>query len=435
MKKKICLTGISLVLFFIISISNSQAQTDVDISGDWHGFIKVPMSKDYLGEFHFIQQGSTLTGDLKSITANGRDSSDMEFQGTVLNGRLHFRGTHFIYKTLMLGCLSIIDLDYSKENDEEKLTGKWHGDWSLSTCPAAWSGKIDLNKVQGSKLTMENRSVASAENVSPSVETTGQQGQLETVQKTDTNGEALIQALSKRKYFALIIGIDNYSDKKIPHLDNPVHDATDLKNVLTTDYTFDPANIMFLVNPTRTQIIDAFDKLSREITDEDQLLVFYAGHGVWDDQLNQGYWLPSDASLNSKAQWLSNGTIRDYIGGIKSKHTLLVTDACFSGSIFKERGVSFVNSKAILEMYKLPSRKAMTSGAMKTVPDKSVFVKYLIKDLSNNDQPLLSAEQLFQTFKVAVINNSPDGQVPQFGPIAEAGDEGGDFIFLKKGSK
>ena len=74
----------------------------------------------------------------------------------------------------------------------------------------------------------------------------------------------------------------------------------------------------------------------------------------------------------------------------------------------------------------------MTSGALKSVPDKSVFVKYLVKDLINNDQPLLSAEQLFQTFKVAVINNSPDGQVPQFGPIAEAGDEGGDFIFLRK---
>lgn len=86
----------------------------------------------------------------------------------------------------------------------------------------------------------------------------------------------------------------------------------------------------------------------------------------------------------------------------------------------------------MLEMYKLPSRKAMTSGALKTVPDKSVFITYLTKNLVNNNQPLLSAEELFQTFKIAVINNSANGQVPQYGPIGQAGDEGGDFIFLRR---
>ena len=83
-------------------------------------------------------------------------------------------------------------------------------------------------------------------------------------------------------------------------------------------------------------------------------------------------------------------------------------------------------------MYKLPSRKAMTSGALKTVPDKSVFIEYLIKALKSNDQPLISADQLFTTFKYNVINNSPNGQVPQYGVISQADDEGGDFIFLKK---
>jgi len=32
----------------------------------------------------------------------------------------------------------------------------------------------------------------------------------------------------------------------------------------------------------------------------------------------------------------------------------------------------------------------------------------------------------------AVINNSPNGQVPQFGEIRETGDEGGDFVFVKR---
>ena len=147
--------------------------------------------------------------------------------------------------------------------------------------------------------------------------------------------------------------------------------------------------------------------------------------------MQQGYWLPVDAQKDSKANWLSNSTIRDYLRGIPAKHTLLISDACFSGGIFKDRALQ-ESSRAMLEMYKLPSRKAMTSGTMTTVPDNSVFIHYLIKNLENNTQKLISADQLFRTFKVAVIHNSPTGQLPQYGVIREAGDEGGDFIFLRK---
>jgi hypothetical protein len=31
-----------------------------------------------------------------------------------------------------------------------------------------------------------------------------------------------------------------------------------------------------------------------------------------------------------------------------------------------------------------------------------------------------------------VINNSPNQQIPQYGDIQQAGDEGGDFIFIKR---
>ena len=252
------------------------------------------------------------------------------------------------------------------------------------------------------------------------------------IDREDMEGNALINELASRKYYALIIGIDDYKDEAIQDLDNPVADAKELQQVLQNYYTFDKEHVTFLANPTRTKIIEAFDLLSEKITERDQLLIFYAGHGIWDERLNQGFWLPADAKMNSKAQWLSNSTIRDYIGGIPAKHTLLITDACFSGGIFKERAVTFDNSKAILEMYKLPSRKAMTSGALKTVPDKSVFITYLNKNLIINDQPLLSAEDLFRKFKIAVINNSSNGQVPQYGAIGQVGDEGGDFIFLKR---
>ena len=85
---------------------------------------------------------------------------------------------------------------------------------------------------------------------------------------------------------------------------------------------------------------------------------------------------------------------------------------------------------AISRLNELPSRKAMTSGTLKEVPDKSVFVEYLVKRLLENEEDYLPSEQLFFSFKPAVLNNSDN--IPQFGEIKDAGDEGGDFIFKRK---
>jgi hypothetical protein len=109
---------------------------------------------------------------------------------------------------------------------------------------------------------------------------------------------------------------------------------------------------------------------------------------------------------------------------------LLIADACFGGSIFKTRGVSMEAPKAIQMLYDLPSRKAMTSGTLSEVPDRSTFVKYLIERLTNNEEKYVSSEQLFSSFRIAVINNSD--VIPQYGEIRNVGDEGGDFIFIRK---
>ncbi len=233
-------------------------------------------------------------------------------------------------------------------------------------------------------------------------------------------------------YYALFIGIDDYSEPSMNDLDEPISDALRLYNTLVSNYIFDEEFSRLLYNPTRDQIIQALDKLASEITDNDNLLIFYAGHGLWDEQLEKGFWLPSDASAETRSKWFSNSNLRDYIGGIKSKHTLLITDACFSGGIFKTRDPFLNTTTATLELYKHPSRKAMTSGNMSMVPDKSVFVDYLIQRLDENKFYSLSSEQLFASFKIAVINNSATNQIPKYGEIRECGDEGGDFLFIRR---
>ncbi len=232
------------------------------------------------------------------------------------------------------------------------------------------------------------------------------------------------------KYYALIIGISEYTDQSIINLDKPIQDAEKLYNVLTTNYTFNKEDVVFLKNPTRAEMIDALDSYSNTITPADNFLIFYAGHGYWDENSKIGYWLPADSKRNSKAAWFRNSTLRDYLKEVDSKHTLLIADACFGGGIFKTRKAFSDAPASINLLYELPSRKAMTSGTLTEVPDESAFIKFLVKRLSQNNKKYLTAEQLFSSLRSAVINNSE--VVPQYGEIKNVGDEGGDFIFIKK---
>ena len=232
------------------------------------------------------------------------------------------------------------------------------------------------------------------------------------------------------KYYALIVGVNEYPDPGIASLDKPISDAAKLAMVLVEKYTFDARDIVFLKNPTRSQMIDELDRMTRRISKDDNLLIFYAGHGYFDTETEFGYWLPSDAAASSTGNWIANSQLKDYVAAIKSKHTLLIADACFGGSIFKTRKAFADATDELNKVYDKKSRKAMTSGSLTEVPDESFFLRYLVKRLEENTMGYLSAEELFSSFKTLVMNSSPT--VPQYGDIKGTGDEGGDFIFVRK---
>jgi hypothetical protein len=237
-------------------------------------------------------------------------------------------------------------------------------------------------------------------------------------------------AVPGNRYHALLIAVEEYQDPAITSLSEPLKDANKLKEVLKTKYTFEEKDIDLLTNPTFEEMNVAFDDLSRKIAPTDHLVIFYAGHGFFDEKTNIGYWLPSDAQEKNRAKWFRNSALVENIGAIDSKHTLLIADACFSGGIFRTRA-SFNNATVdIANMMKRPSRKAITSGALTTVPDKSVFMKYLLKSLEESQNQYLPTEDLFDEIRIAMKNNSDTK--PQYGEIQKVGDEGGNFVFIRR---
>lgn len=239
-----------------------------------------------------------------------------------------------------------------------------------------------------------------------------------------------LAVVTQHKNYMMLISEEEYQDPGIASLSEPFKDANRLKDILTQKYTFEEREILLLKNPTYEDIEIKFEELSKIITPNDNLLIFYAGHGFFDEKTKIGYWLPSDAQEKNKARWFRNSALVENIGAINSKHTLLIADACFSGSIFKTRAPFNNANPDIVNMMKRPSRKAITSGSLTTVPDKSQFMKYLIKALDENNDKYLPTEDLFDTVRISLKNNSETK--PLYGEIRDAGDEGGNFVFIRR---
>lgn len=238
-------------------------------------------------------------------------------------------------------------------------------------------------------------------------------------------------------YYALIVGIDKYKGTW-PPLVNAVNDAKAIETMLKSKYKFEVIHTMFNEQATREKIISEFEWLVANVKPHDNVFIYYSGHGEYKQELNKGFWVPVDAETPSTSKYISNSDIQTFLGGIRSKHTLLVSDACFSGDIFRGNTVSVPfeeSEKYYKEVHSLVSRQALTSGGIEPVMDggrdgHSVFAYYFLKTLGENSGKYIDATQLYNKIKIPVINNSE--QTPKFNPIKNTGDEGGQFIFIKK---
>ncbi|MBB2144381.1 hypothetical protein GM921_02695 [Pedobacter sp. LMG 31464] len=233
------------------------------------------------------------------------------------------------------------------------------------------------------------------------------------------------------KNYAVFIASQNYDDATIPSLENPIADAIKLKLILKNNYNFSEDNIYNLFNPQRDDFKKKFLELKEVLQPEDNLVIFYAGHGIWVDKEKKGYWLLTDALRNDVNTWVPNKQVLDMIAELPARHTLLITDACFSGSVFKSRGLGADAPAAMKEMDSKITRVAITSGNDTEVPDVSVFMKYLVKALSENKEKYLTAQKMFITQIIEAVMTESKTE-PRYGTLELAGHVGGDFIFSKK---
>ena len=256
------------------------------------------------------------------------------------------------------------------------------------------------------------------------------------------DGRALHKAFSTGDNHALVIGINNY--KYHPNLKTAVKDAKAVARLLKDKYFFSKNKIVFLKNTeaTKTNILKAFrDLVVQNVKKGDNVFIYYAGHGWFDDILETGYWVTSEATKDS-GTFLENNIIYKYITALDKKgvqHVLMVSDSCFAGSFVKEHRAieTEIDDRYFREKYKKPSRNILTSGGVEPVADggkdgHSIFAYYFLKTLRDNTRPYLSAKQLGVAVEQLVCRNSDQTPISRF--IHGAGDEGGQFFFINSKS-
>jgi hypothetical protein len=242
-------------------------------------------------------------------------------------------------------------------------------------------------------------------------------------------------------YRALIIGNSDYRDPKgrWPSLKTAVTDAQAVAKLLREDYGF--SDIDLRINATRRDILVSLRELAKRVTPNDSVLIYYAGHGFLDQETNNGFWVPVDARGVDFTTFVRNSTIRDEIGilATRVKHTLLVSDSCFSGSLLRtaSRGISAAadTQSYYQKVARKKSVQVVTAGGLEFVDDDyresghSPFTYFWLNELKHNDRPLITASELSTHVQKAVANNV--AQVPESGVVQGAGDELGEFIFIK----
>jgi hypothetical protein len=235
-------------------------------------------------------------------------------------------------------------------------------------------------------------------------------------------------------YRALIIGINDYKDPRIPDLETAVGDARAMAELLIERYGFQ-VNLLLDRKATKEAIYLALRDLASSTKSDDSVLIYYAGHGELDRTYNDGWWIPADAKGGNPVTYLDNVQVQKSMRNMNARHVLLISDSCYSGTLFGQTRAlpKSIKNKYYLNLYNEKSRWGMTSGNKTPVSDvgsggHSVFAYQLFKELRKNEKPYISVQELCTRIAPIVSNNSE--QTPLCRPIRNTGDQGGEFVFV-----
>jgi uncharacterized caspase-like protein/predicted nucleic acid-binding Zn-ribbon protein len=258
--------------------------------------------------------------------------------------------------------------------------------------------------------------------------------------RSDTDApESAIPDVDFGRYHALVIGNNDY--RHLRRLQTAVADAEDLAKVLRERYGFETTTV---IDGTRDDILQSLNELRRDLTSEDNLLIYYAGHGNYDELNRRGHWLPVDAREDDTTNWIAVDQVTDILRWMNAKQVLVIADSCYSAALTRsveaQMPVGYTDRERrrwLEEILQKKARVAITSGGLEPVLDAgggthSVFANALLDVLTENAS-LLDGRHLHEAIDYRVTAAAADlrfDQLPEYAPLKFAGHDGGTFFFV-----
>ncbi len=239
-------------------------------------------------------------------------------------------------------------------------------------------------------------------------------------------------------YHALVIGNEAYANHR--RLKTARKDAESVAELLRKKYGF---QVQLNRDAKHNGILEELWKFVRNLKPDDNLLVYYAGHGQLQSENAMGYWLPVDATSSVDRSWISTAQLSEILGLIKARHVLVIADSCYAGTLTRavetvvQPGKTDAERLAWLRsMSQAKSRNAFASGGIEEVLDvgggnHSIFAEALLDVLTQNNQ-IVSGHWVYEQVAPKVTSAAQKyrrKQDPEYAAMREAGHEAGEFFF------
>lgn len=296
---------------------------------------------------------------------------------------------------------------------------------------------VEINEFK--KLLKQKLQLQDGQYVIIIVATNATGGKVSSTRNVIIGKDAIADAVAlDRKDYALLFATDKYDNWS--DLVNPVNDATTIGNELRDRYGYE---VELVENPTQDEMLVKIREYSqRNYKPQDQLFIFFAGHGQFDETFGEGYVVAKNSLENDKAKssYISHSNLRSYIGNIPCQHILLTMDVCFGGTfdpvIARSRAADSYSdvsqNEYLIRKLSSKTRKYITSGGKEYVSDgiagkHSPFAAKFIEALRTNG----GSDRILVISEILAVLEKINSNEPRSGDFGD-GEKSADFVFVAK---
>jgi hypothetical protein len=236
--------------------------------------------------------------------------------------------------------------------------------------------------------------------------------------------------------FAIVIANENYQN--VERVENAANDGKIMAKYLTSTLGIPQDQVMTYTDASYGNMIDALDRIkniSQAYSGSDYNVIFYyAGHGVPDEQSHEAYLLPIDGKPGSTAVNIPLSKLYATLGDLGASAVYVMLDACFSGSqrgdgmLAQARGVA-IKAKAAEpkgNMVVLSAAQGDETAYPYKGQNHGMFTYYLLKKLQESSGNVTIGELadyvIDNVKKTSVIKNNGKIQTPSVRASLSSGE-------------